>query len=155
MSADSFHHGVELEMKKRPGGKVFDFPDFVDVVQTSNASKVTVIELGPENVYRFESGLSQYKRKKLDDVTLAEMSAIPIRRGSRNIHFKLTHDDVGFREFDFLKKSYVLEAKPPLLHMSGRGIPEDKKTDIIEKLCPLMPQNRRQFWLDLSVSNSA
>ncbi|XP_036812015.1 uncharacterized protein LOC118942057 [Oncorhynchus mykiss] len=41
MSADSFHHGVEQEMKARPGGVVYDFGDFLHVAATSNAGKST------------------------------------------------------------------------------------------------------------------
>ncbi|KAI4790401.1 hypothetical protein KUCAC02_034655, partial [Chaenocephalus aceratus] len=40
MSADSFHHGVEQEMKSRPGGVVYDFDDFLSVVGNSNSKKV-------------------------------------------------------------------------------------------------------------------
>ena len=29
MSADSFHHGVEQQMRNRPGGVVYDFEDLV------------------------------------------------------------------------------------------------------------------------------
>jgi len=40
MSADSFHHQVELSLKK--SGKVYDFNDFVSCVQDANSGKVTV-----------------------------------------------------------------------------------------------------------------
>ncbi|KAJ8346822.1 hypothetical protein SKAU_G00282230 [Synaphobranchus kaupii] len=45
MSADSFQHGVELEMKRQSGGAVLDFEDFRNVVASSNSGKVEVVEL--------------------------------------------------------------------------------------------------------------
>lgn len=43
MAADSFHHQVELSMKKK--AKVYDFNDFKCAVQEANSSKVEVIEM--------------------------------------------------------------------------------------------------------------
>lgn len=45
MSADSFHHGVEQEMRNRPGGVVYDFENFLNVISTSNSRKVEVVEM--------------------------------------------------------------------------------------------------------------
>lgn len=49
MSADSFHHQVELSLKRNP--KVFDFNDFKTAVQQSNSSKVDVIDMKIENFF--------------------------------------------------------------------------------------------------------
>ncbi len=35
MSADSFHHGVEQQMRSRQGGVVYDFEDFVKSSQVT------------------------------------------------------------------------------------------------------------------------
>lgn len=45
MSADSVHHGIEQEMRKRKN--IFDFNDFVDVVKVSNGGKMEVIVVEP------------------------------------------------------------------------------------------------------------
>lgn len=39
MSADSFHHQVELSMKNREKSSVYDFADFVEVVQMANSGR--------------------------------------------------------------------------------------------------------------------
>lgn len=44
MSANSFHHGVEQQMKRCPGGAVYDFEDFVSVVTSSNSKEVEVVK---------------------------------------------------------------------------------------------------------------
>lgn len=45
MSADSFYHGVEKMMKKRPGAVVLDIQDFKEVIAASNSGRVDVVEL--------------------------------------------------------------------------------------------------------------
>lgn len=45
ISADSFHHGVEQQMKNCPVGAVYDFEGFVSVVKSSNSKKVDVVEM--------------------------------------------------------------------------------------------------------------
>ena len=58
MSADSFHHGVEQEMKRWPGGVVLDFQDFSSVIASSNSGKVDVVELQNEDIQAWEAGHS-------------------------------------------------------------------------------------------------
>ncbi|KAG5885830.1 hypothetical protein JTB14_017200 [Gonioctena quinquepunctata] len=47
MSADSFHHQVELSMKK--SGNIYDFNDFHEAVQRANSGKVDVISMTPSH----------------------------------------------------------------------------------------------------------
>lgn len=47
-------------------------------------------------------------------------------------------------DFGFLKVNFSLDI-PEKLRSDGRGVPPDKKSDIISNLCPLMPENRREF----------
>nr|CAH7754007.1 unnamed protein product [Callosobruchus chinensis] len=52
MSADAFHHQVELSLKK--SRKVLDFDDFKSAVQQSNSSKVNVKEMKIEDFFSME-----------------------------------------------------------------------------------------------------
>ncbi|KAG1936336.1 hypothetical protein F2P79_018678 [Pimephales promelas] len=148
MSADSVHHGVEQEMRKRPGGYVFDFEDFVSVVASSNSKKVEVIEMENANVLKWKDGHSAAKTKKAPK--LSQMAEIQLRCGSRSLFFKHSHRDCDFPELDFLLAKFDLKMPPPL-RSHDRGIEKTKKEDILKKLCPLMPPNRRAFWLSLLV----
>lgn len=151
MSADSFHHGVESQMRKCKGGNVYDFPDFGKVIQESNGGKVTVVEMANNNFLAFKSGHSAYRVKKLDVATfLSNMVVVQFRRGSQKLHVKESHDQEEFREVEFLKKNFQLEMPGPL-RAQNRGIPEIKKADIVEKLCHLMPAPRRGFWMNLDI----
>jgi len=133
MSADSVHHGVE---------------DFVSVVASSNSKKMEVIEMENANVLKWKDGHSTAKTKKAPK--LSQMAEIQLRRGSRSLFFKHSHRDCDFTELDFLLAKFDLKMPPPL-RPHDRGIEKTKKEDILKKLCPLMPPNRRAFWLSLLV----
>ncbi|KAG5870477.1 hypothetical protein JTB14_006397 [Gonioctena quinquepunctata] len=62
MSADSFHHQVELSMKK--SGNIYDFNDFHEAVQRANSGKVDVISMTPSHFSDWKDFSSQYKLKK-------------------------------------------------------------------------------------------
>ena len=55
MNADSFHPGVEREMKRCPEGVVLDFQDLSNVIASSNSGKVDVVELQNENIQAWEA----------------------------------------------------------------------------------------------------
>ncbi|KAK5915997.1 hypothetical protein CesoFtcFv8_001540 [Champsocephalus esox] len=151
MSADSFHHGVEQEMKSRPGGVVYDFDDFLSVVGNSNSKKVEVVELKNEGIRDWTDGHSAVKSKRLPK--LADLKVVQLRRGSRSMFVKISHEEEDFTELDFLQKKFQLKI-PTTLRPQDKGIEEAKKRDILKKLGPLMPPNRRLFWSCLHVSNT-
>lgn len=62
----------------------------------------------------------------------------------------MTEED--FSDFGFLKVNFSLDI-PEKLRSDARGVPPDKKSDIISNLCPLMPENRREFWLQLPTTD--
>lgn len=97
MSADSFHHGVEQEMRRRPGGMIFDFADFVLVLAKSNSRKVEVVELKNE-VIRAKKTLKKLPR-------LAGLKVVQLQRGSRSMFVKKSHGEEPFIEMHFLQKS--------------------------------------------------
>ncbi|KAK5916171.1 hypothetical protein CesoFtcFv8_001693 [Champsocephalus esox] len=149
MSADSFHHGVEQEMKSRPGGVIYDFDDFLSVV--GNSKKVEVVELKNEGIRDWTDGHSAVKSKKLPK--LADLKVVQLRRGSRSMFVKISQEEEDFTELDFLQKKCQLKI-PTTLRPQDKGIEEAKKRDILKKLGPLMPPNRRLFWSSLHVSNT-
>ncbi|KAK5639423.1 hypothetical protein RI129_011915 [Pyrocoelia pectoralis] len=63
MAADSFHHKVELSMK-RMGNKLYDFQDFISAVK--EASKHTeVLAMDLTNFHKWVDYSSQYKLKQI------------------------------------------------------------------------------------------
>lgn len=138
MSADSLHHGVEQEMKRRPWGVVLDFQDFSS--STTSTS---------EDIRAWKAGHSMIKLRNAPH--LAEMAEIQFNRGSRSMWLKLSHDQEAFTPVDFIMKKttlHILEHLRPAV----KGVGKQKKADILTKLCPLMPLNRQVFWESLAES---
>ncbi|KAK6181875.1 hypothetical protein SNE40_009653 [Patella caerulea] len=122
MSADSIHHLVELQMKKRPGGKVLDFADFTECV---SKSKVNVIRLENSQILDWKHIQSAAKMRK-SGVKLTDFVVVQFRRNSKMLYYKLDHDVHEFIELDFLKKDADLNY-PRKLRKQDRGIPLEKK----------------------------
>ncbi|KAG5269081.1 hypothetical protein AALO_G00198090 [Alosa alosa] len=148
MSADSFHHGVEQEMRRRPGGVVFDFEDFLSVVANSNSRKVEVVELKNEMIRAWIDGHSAAKVKKMP--RLAQIKVVQLRRGSMSMFVKKSHGEEDFIELDFLQKKFT-SCVPATLRPQDWGVEEAKKMEILRNLVPLMPPTRRLFWSSLAV----
>ncbi|RXN08105.1 U-box domain-containing [Labeo rohita] len=122
----------------------------MSVVSSSNSKKVEVVEMKNADVLNWKDGHSSVKTKKAPN--LSKMAVIQLRRGSRSLFFKLTHADAHFTELNFLRAKFELK-EPSVLRPHDRGIEEAKKNDIVKKLCPFMPPNRRAFWCSLPVSD--
>ncbi|XP_074039958.1 uncharacterized protein [Leptinotarsa decemlineata] len=148
MSADSVHHGVEQSMKTTNKGNIYDFNDFVKAVENSNGRKMNAICLTNDDVLNWKPGDSKAKSKQKDRPLLCDISVVQFRRGSRLLFYKNNIDDEKFKEYNFLKVNFKLEI-PNKLRDNSRGVSTRKKQGIISQLCPLMPENRRQFWLSL------
>lgn len=88
MSADSFHHQVELSLEKKQ--KVYDFNDFVDAVKSSCKGNVDVKEMNFNDFYEWKNFTSQMKLKKnLDNRPyLSDMVQIVADRGQLILRYK-------------------------------------------------------------------
>ena len=154
MSADSVHHGIEDEIRKQPGGNVYDFNDLCDVFRKSNSGNVEVLAMSYTDFYSFRGEQSLSKLKQKGRPQLADMVEVKFVRGSRSLFFK-TDSETSFSEFDFLKKTFQLNVPDTLLRDRPRGIPTAKKTAIVNKLIPLMPLSRHMFWNDIATNDGS
>lgn len=58
------------------------------------------------------------------------------------------------RELDFLRVKNIKTGIPrPIIKTHFRGVHEKRKSEIINNLLALMPENRRAFWLNLPVND--
>ena len=99
MSADSFHHKVELAMRQKK--RVEDFQDFVDIV--NNCGRALVMSF--DYFFEFPKSVSQAKyaqnKPKLQDVRVVKFV-----RGSNQICWKNDHRDNNFKSSSILQKKY-------------------------------------------------
>lgn len=76
-------------------------------------------------------------------------------RNSFNLWYKCDFEDDS-SEINFLQKSAIREiGRRPASNNIRRGIPTDKKQEIVKKLVHLMPQNRQSFWKELPTSEGS
>ena len=147
MAADSTHAKIE-KVLKRKDGKIFDFDDFRQCVEEADCH---VHIMATEDFADWESGASNYllgraqPRPYLSRIVWAEF-----RRGSpETLFFKENFSDREASACSFIKKGYD---PTPKIRQKPRGVAKEKKDNILQKLVPLMPHNRRSFWEDLPVS---
>ncbi|CAG5019251.1 unnamed protein product [Parnassius apollo] len=59
-------------------------------------------------------------------------------------------------DLDFLRvKNIKIGIPSPVIKNYFRGIKQERKDEILQKLSPLMPENRRAFWNNLPVNDDA
>jgi len=141
MSADSAHSCFKDALLRR--SPICDFDDYVNAV---GSSRIPVKVMQPTDFKVWPNGVSQYQLNQLEDRPLfRDISSAEFRRGSTS--FFLGRNGGKRKEFRVLKKNFDNMTAPN--QKSQRGVNAKKKTEIIEKLLPLMPSTRRAFWHDL------
>ena len=126
MSADSFHHGVEQQMKRQPNGNMYDFNDFCDVIKASNNGKVDVLVMNNCDLAKYTDEYSQRQKGKHRPL-LADMIEVHFRRGPRELYYKTEYKQAAYKTFDFLKKNFKLTMPATSLRPELRGITKSKK----------------------------
>ena len=149
MSADSFHHKVELAMRQKK--RVEDFQDFVDIV--NNCGRALVMSF--DDFFEFPKGVSQAKyaqnKPKLEDVQVVKFA-----RGSNQIYWKNDHRDNNFKSSRFLQKKYEKSIEKEFSrNTENRGVKPSKNENIIKVLCPHMKERSRPFWNALHVNDAS
>ena len=153
MSSDSFHHQVELSLKKQ--GKVFDFNDFKCAVEKANSSRVNVKEMGIQNFFEWKDVSSKFKLQKIiPKPYLQNMVHVNFRRGENVLYYKNTFSD-EFTLLNFLTAKFYKEGiSKPDCKTDCRGISAERKSTLISKLRPIIPENRMNFWEELNITKS-
>ena len=146
MSADAFHASVEKQFRIQKN--LYDFADLKDAVAKASKS-VKVVSLEAADFRIWKSGT--YKARSSDRPLIGSLHQVRFFKGSRFMHYKLKPDDEE-RQYAFLTKKFKL-ADPPSI-VGDQGIPSANKRDIIAKLCPLMPFQKKVFWEELHASDA-
>ena len=129
MSADSFHHSVEEEIRSKK--KLYSFKDFVSCVEKRAES----IIMEPEDFFDFKN--EKGSGKDIECPLLNSLSVIKFLKGSTKMFFKKNFDD-EFQQGEFLKKKIRKSLRDNHVMYPGkggaRGINHAKKEDILSKL---------------------
>jgi len=150
MSADSFHAKVEGAMRKMKN--LYDFDDFQAVINQHG----TAVPMDVRDFSLWENGVS--KAKFTQKPVLADCCVVQFRRGLSKIFWKNNMDSDEWKDGEFLKKkvsSASLRGVAFESRCAARGVSQTKKTDIENKLCVLMPEDRKAFWRALAVNDKS
>ena len=148
MSADSFHHRVEDQMKKSQN--LYDFNDFLTVVAKCGVA----IQMPFSDFALFKNESSN--AKGINKPLLHPIKEVQFRKDDTNLYYKNRHNE-DWKQVNFLKK----KVKENIKNLSGsisrrsgaRGIQTSKLRDIKKNLLPLMPNNRHSFWNQLQADD--
>lgn len=148
MAADSFHAKVEKQFKKKKN--VYDFSDYLHCVREVGIA----VELVAEDFLDWKSGLSQSKASRNSRPLLEELKVAQFKVGIAKMYFKRSYEDENFECTDFLTKKFkfMVSEKKFLASQTRKSKPtldRSRKQGILDKLCPLMPADRIQFWISL------
>jgi len=152
MRADSVHGCIGKAMKKEE--QILNWEDFTSLV--NNASKSTV---AVEMVHSYL--IPDYHRqatRRLPLPLLKDIRVVQFKKGSTALHYKgRNREDEEFKSVEFMKQKlrrqtnslWTGEKKQP------RGIQVEKKKVIVDKLLPLMPSRKREFWSTMLTSEES
>lgn len=154
MSADSFHHMVEKEMKKAK--TVWDFDDFVACVKQCNRGKCQALPISVEHFFHWKDYSSKAKLKKAK-VYLKDIVTVKFSRGATTFKYKTQHDPTADHfEVDFLLPKKIKNClQLPDKQQSLNGFDRNRKETIIKTLGPIMPPTRLKFWKELQVNTES
>ena len=151
ISADSFHHQIEKEMRSKKN--VCDFHDFEKIIE----SKVCKLPMTEGDFHDWENELSQ-RKFALSKPSLCNVQVVMFKKSETKMFWKQSYLQEEFRScIFFLKKieTKIKLGKFPPSRRELRGITTSKTNDIVEKLLPLMPGNRHEFWRSLFVNSDS
>ncbi|KAJ8685478.1 hypothetical protein QAD02_021271 [Eretmocerus hayati] len=142
-SADSFHADVERKMRN---GTVFDFPDFESCVINATA-RVPVESMQIGDFFDWNDHHSLAKTNKIvPKFYLANVKHPQARRGEYVLFYETRYDrSAPNQELNSLKVKSMKKIPKVLPRTVIQGVDPDHKTEIGDKLCPLMHENRRAF----------
>jgi len=152
MSADSFHHQVDMALKKQ--NKTYDLNDFEDALKSTNKGKVYVNVIEHDSFYDWIDYKSSQKLKQCS-VLLKEIVCIKAERGKFVLRYKTKLTEMEFKELDFIckknmKKNDILMALPKV---QPCGVAKEKVESILQNLKDILPENRKLFWENLNINN--
>jgi len=139
MSADSFHHRVELSMKQC--GKIYDFTDYEQCVRNSSSGKVDVKSMAISDFRDWPDESSTHKISRLTPRPyLSEIVWFRVERDKYTIDYKTEFDKLSAITCNFLTAK---ACKSGIGTGASQNVPRSilaaKKEDIISKLSAVLP----------------
>ena len=138
MRPDAIHGHISQRLQKAQS--VYTFTDLVREI--SSATKcLHSLPMGHQNFRNWTS----LKQAKATCPKLHQLREVHFHRGNSSLFYKRRLDLANYSHCSFLGQLAVLSM--PEARACPRGINGDKKNEICKQLVPLMPREKRDFWL--------
>ena len=150
MSADSFHHQVELA--SRALKRLYDFEDFSSAVSKTGIA----VHMNADDFLDFENHLSSAKDTHYPYIK--DISVVQFRAGSTKLFWKESFNDEDYQSGEFMMKKHrsTTSTNLPVRCKTGpRGVTSSKLNDIISKIGPIIPVSKRRFWENLPTNDNS
>lgn len=147
MAADSFHHRVELSMK-RMGNKLYDFSDFVEAVKQA-ALHTEVLQMDMQHFFLCADYSSAYKLSRIEPRPyIKDIIEVVFTRNSKNMLYKNNFNEVEHTTINILSSKITksVTLPKPTRQSEYQGISSEKKKNILKNLDILMEKTRLKFW---------
>ena len=89
---------------------------------------------------------------------MRDIVEVCFREGSTKMFWKESFLETDFKQGEFVQKKFrkFIVSKKPIPHHDGpRGLNSQKQKDIVEKLGPIIPKEKLQFWIDMPIKDSS
>lgn len=123
-------------------------------MQQANSGKVDTKELSVGDLFAWKDCTSKQKLKRRGDNIpyLTDVVKVTAKRGKTSLLYSTEYEESCSKVLNFLQAKCIKNFPMPEKIDKVRGFNKAKKKEIVEKLCPLMPCNRRGFWLSIQES---
>ncbi|CAH1110678.1 unnamed protein product [Psylliodes chrysocephalus] len=131
-------------MKKTP--KIYDFQDFVEVVDNCSYSHTIVKAMSFRNFKKWPSLTTDYQIKKLNPVKplLKNMVEITAKRGETHLYYKEKFNG-GSKILFFIPKTKLSMLAEAQENSEDRGITDKRKQTILTHLGDIIPLQKKSF----------
>lgn len=99
MAADSFHHQMEMSLKR--SGKFYDFHDFEQSVMMANSGKVNTKTLGYGDLFNWVDFTSYHKLKNMGDARPYLNNIVKVK--VETVKYSTKYEEAAETEFNFLQ----------------------------------------------------
>lgn len=118
-----------------------------------NKRRVNVKKMALED-FQLRKNLSSVSKlkKETPKLYISKITEILVKRNEYELYFKRNNND-DWTKLDFLQKKYILDMPDPSIKPQPNGFEKSKVENILKNLGDIIPDNRKQFWLELPEKN--
>ena len=124
---------------------MYDFASLSHLIENSQKS-ITIFEQSINNLFDWQRPSIHVPNGFL----ISKIREALFQKNHKHLLYKENFSDKIYSKISFLTEEYELLI--PNYIAAIRGVNKAKKDDILKSLVPIMPENNREFWLNLETN---